>query len=104
MPSRSVTPGRKVSTSTSARVGELVERVEARGVLQVDGHRAPRAVPDRVAAVVAERVAAGRFDLDDVGALLGEEQHAERAGDPPREVEHAQSVEGSGHRVIFASI
>ena len=85
-------------------VGQLQEGVEARSVLQIDGHRALRAVPDGEAAVVAERVATGRFDLDDVGALLGEELHAERAGDPPREVEHAQSVEGSGHRVIFASI
>ena len=83
-------------------VGELAERVDAGRVLQVDRDRAARAVPHRVAAVVAERVAAGRLDLDHVGALLGEQQHAERAGDAPRQVEHAHTVQGSGHRRIFA--
>ena len=82
-------------------VGEPAERVGAGRVLQVDGDRAPRPVPHRVAAVVAERVAAGRLDLDDVGALLGEQQHAERAGDPPRQVEDADTVQGTGHRRIF---
>ena len=97
-----MTPGRKVSTITSALVGELVERVDAGRVLQVDRDRAARPVPHRVAAVVAERVAAGRLDLDDVGALLGEEQHAERAGDAPGEVEDAQIGKGTGHRRIIA--
>ena len=97
MPSRSVTPGRNVSTSTSASAASCRNASAPAWLLQVDGHRAPRPVPDRVAAVLAERVAAGRLDLDHVGALLGEQQHAERARDPPRQIEHAHPVQGTGH-------
>ncbi len=68
---------------------ELVERGLALGMLEVERHRSSRPVPHRVARVAAERVTAGRLDLDHVGALLGEHQHAERTGDPPRQVEHA---------------
>ena len=74
-----------------------IEDVFAVGRLQVDGERTPAAVPHAVAVVRAERVAAGRLDLDDVGALLGEQQHAERAGDSPREIEDADTVECTGH-------
>ena len=84
-------------------VGQLVERVAAGRVLQVERDGPARAVPHRVAAVVAERVATGRFDLDDIGTLFGEQQHAERTGDAPGQVEDAQIVQGSGHRWIFAA-
>ena len=97
MPRRSVTPGRNVSTSTSASAASRRNASAPAWLLQVDGHRAPRPVPHRVAAVVAERVAAGRLDLDHVGALLGQQQHAERSRDPPRQIEHAHPVQGTGH-------
>src|SRR5205807_6854010 len=41
-----------------------------------------------------------RLDLDDIGALLGEEQHAERARDAPREVEDADAVERASHWAV----
>ena len=37
----------------------------------------------------------GRFDLDDVGAEIGEQHRAERPGHHLRDVEHAQAVERS---------
>ena len=74
-----------------------LEHVAAVVGLEVDRERTPAAVPDAVAVVGAERIAAGRFDLDHVGALLGEQQHAERTGDPPREIEDADTVECTGH-------
>src|SRR5690348_2260547 len=81
-------------------VGSAEQRVEdllAPLRFQIDGERSTTAVPHASAVVRAERVAVRRFDLDDVGALLGEEQHAERAGDTPRKIEDAYTVESSGH-------
>ena len=49
------------------------------------------------------RVAGGRLDLDHVGAEIGEQHRAERAGHHLRGVEDAQTIEGageSGHLVI----
>ena len=74
--------------------GEPVERLDPFGRLQVDRDRAARTVPHRVTAVVAERITARGFDLDHVGALLGEQQNTERACDPPRQVEDAADLRG----------
>ena len=61
--------------------------------LEVDRHRAAGAVPHRVPAVRAERVATGWLHLHDVRALLGQEHHAEGTGDAPGEVEDLHTVE-----------
>jgi hypothetical protein len=45
---------------------------------------------------VAQRVARGRLDLDDIGAEIRELERKHVAGDEPRQVEHAHSVERSG--------
>ena len=80
--------------------GELAERVDAGVGLQVARDRPARARPHLVPVVGAERVAARRLDLDHVRALLGEEQHPERARDAPRQVEDADAVERASHRVV----
>ena len=92
-----MTPGRNDSTTTSAVPSRRSNTSRPSVGLQVDGERAPAAVPHAVPVVRAERIAAGRLDLDHVGALLGEQQHAERTGDSPREVEDADTVERTGH-------
>ncbi len=45
---------------------------------------------------VAQRVARGRLDLDDVGAEIGELEGKHVAGDEPRQVEHAHAGERPG--------
>ncbi len=47
-------------------------------------------------APVAQRIARGRLDLDDVGAEIGELERQHVAGDQPRQVEHAHAGERSG--------
>src|SRR5947208_2731264 len=80
--------------------GELAERVDAGGGLQVARERPARARPHLVAVVDAERISARRLDFDDVGALLREQQHPERARDAPRQVEDADAVERASHRAL----
>ena len=75
---------------------ESVERLDPLGRLQVDRDGATRTLPQRVSA-------ARGFDLDDVGALLGEQQNTQRTCDPPRQVEDAQIFEGFGHTRILSS-
>ena len=43
---------------------------------------------------VSERVAVGRFEHDDVGAVVGEESGGEGAGHAPREVGDDEAVVG----------
>ncbi len=45
---------------------------------------------------VAQRIARGRLDLDDVGAEIGELKRKHVAGDQPRQVEHAHTGQRSG--------
>ena len=65
--------------------------------LEVDGERSPAAVPHAVTVVGAERISAGWFDLDHVGPLLREQEHTERTGDTPRQIEDADTVECTRH-------
>ena len=46
---------------------------------------------------VAQDVTRGRLHLDDVGALVGEQPRREGARDHLREVDDADSVEGTRH-------
>jgi len=59
------------------------ERVGVRRRLQVEYDRAPAPVPAPITLVGAEGVTTGRLDLDHFGAVLGQEKHAQGAGDAP---------------------
>ena len=63
----------------------------------VDRERSPAPVPHAVAVIRTEGVAAGWFDLDRVSALLREQEHTERTGDTPRQIEDADTVECARH-------
>ena len=101
-PRRSITPGRKFSITTSLRRRQPASQLLAGGLRQVDGDAALRAVEreERGAATVTagrsrpDLVAGDRvLDLDHVGAEVGELLRAQRPGDDPREVEHADPLE-----------
>ncbi len=73
------------------------------GRAQIEGDRPLVAViggeipaqPVAYGALMAHRIAlAGRFHLDDVGAHIGEQHRAERAGEDAGEVENANSAQG----------
>ena len=94
-------PGRKFSTSTSARSHRPEEDVEVAGVLQVEGDAALVAAgqlpPQRhaVAGVAPAHAphgvaGAGPLDLDHVGAEVGEVAGARRAGEHGGEVDDPQ--------------
>src|SRR5262249_12981088 len=53
--------------------------------------------PDAIPVRLDERLAAGALDASDVGAVVGQQHRRHRPGDPPREVEHLQPVEHTGH-------
>ena len=86
--------------------GHLLERREALGRLQIERHRALVPVPqhERRALAAHERrraahvvPALGVFDLDNVGAVVGEDHRAVRAGEVDGEVQHPEVLQGHGH-------
>ena len=72
---------------------ERQERVAIAVVAQVEHGRPLAAVPHAVPLGLLERRAVGRFDPDDVGAVVGEHHRGHGTGGPPRQVEHEQAVE-----------
>jgi hypothetical protein len=94
-------------------LGELEERLLARRLLQVEADRALVAVereePHGLRGVLdarrrghrpADVVAHPRvLDLDDVGAVVREQQRAERAGQQPREVQDAHALQREAHAI-----
>src|ERR1700720_2059696 len=107
MPILSTAPGRKFWTTTSAvaiirlRTStprgsfrlRTIERLLRLATAKVGDM--PRLRPTHRAGEVAD---AGRFDFDDVGALVGEDHRRHRTGDHLGEVDYADAVERSGHR------
>ena len=88
-----ITPGRKLSTTTSAFVDHLEERVARDGILEIERQRSLAAV-DREKAT-GDTTLRGRqraqvvtdariLDLHDVGAHVGEDHRQERAGQQTR--------------------
>src|SRR5439155_17992712 len=83
------------------RAGQPLQRVAAAGRLEIEDYAALAAVHRVEARAVAPRgsrhrsgrVAAGRFDLDHVGAEVGKEHGTERTGHHLRDVEHTQPRE-----------
>ena len=100
---RSSAPGAKFSTSTSQCLDQPIEDFLALGMLGVDGDRALRAVEHgeieavgalHVAQLAARDVADARpFDLDHVGAHIGEKLRAGRPRLHVGEVENLDAVE-----------
>jgi hypothetical protein len=73
-----------------AGIGSQVE--DRRALVAVERREVPReALDDR--ALGAHRIALGWLDLDDVGAEVGEELRAERAGEDPGQVDDADARE-----------
>jgi hypothetical protein len=82
--------------------GQVEQPVDVAGPVQVEHDRALARVELRVQpgtaadhlAVRLRDVRAGQFGLDHIGAEVGQDPAGERAGHRPRQVEHAQPVEG----------
>jgi len=55
-------------------------------------------LPDLVAELTAERIAAGRLDLGDFGAVVTEQHRGHRTGNAPAQVQHLQILQNSCHR------
>jgi hypothetical protein len=85
--------GREALEHHVGAVGELEEAFVVAGVLQVEHDAPPAAQPHGRRCERAERVTAGWFDLDDVGAMVGEQHAGEGPGHALSEVEDAQSGE-----------
>ena len=89
---------------------ELEQDLAPRVGAQVELHALLAAVEgDEVRAVgvateVAERVAAGRFDLEHVGAEIGEHHAGERRGDDRAQFEHAHAFEHLRQRTLLPVI
>ena len=64
--------------------------------LEIQHHRSPAAVPHVIAGLAAKRVTTGRLDLDDVGTELREQQHADRPGDAPAQIEDTHTLQWAG--------
>ena len=101
IPNRSITPGRKFSTTTSQLVGKLQQQVATLRLRQVDADASLARVllrevtGDAVGPRVrrAGDVALGWFDLDDVGTEIAQHPGGVRAGQHSREIEHPYSVQ-----------
>jgi hypothetical protein len=78
-----------------ADVAGLVQVQQDRALARVDMRVQPGAAADHLA-VRLRHVRARQFGLDHVGAEVGQDPARERPGHRPREVEHAQPVEGPG--------
>ncbi|MNN21727.1 hypothetical protein D3C81_1350590 [compost metagenome] len=96
--------GAEVLDDDVGTIDQLAHNADALGRLQVHGNRTLVAIDAlEIAAVVAQRVvfteragearavAGHGFDLDDVGAVVGQDLRAERAGEHLREVDDAQA-------------
>ena len=84
---------------------EVEEYLVARCALQVEHQRALAAVPaDEAEELEAERIAARRLDLDDVGTQLGEQQRTERTRDEIAEVEDTDPLEAGARSVAGRSV
>ena len=81
-----------VSVTSQREEGSLVVS-SAQVELDAPTAAQPRVVPGRA----AERIAARRLDLDDVGSVVGEQHPGDGTGDAPRQVEHPHSVQHAGH-------
>ena len=104
-PQRSRTPGRKFSSTTSHVGHEPADDVLALRQVEVERHEllVPVVDGEPVRAAVLGRAEApevvapaGHLGLDHLGAELGHQRAAERAGDDLGELEHADSVERTG--------
>ncbi len=73
-------------------------------VVEVELGAALAPVPDLRSREPARRVAARRFDLGDVGAVVAEEHPGHGPGDPRRQVEHDHTIEHTGHAVPLSSL
>ena len=72
------------------------DRLLAAGAVVERAVGVDREVVRRLHAPVANRVDAGlRFDLEDLGAEVGEQPGAERTGNGPGEIEDSDAVEGA---------
>ena len=76
--------------------GELHEGVPPRRPAQVERAAALAPLPDHVARLAAEGVAAGGLDAGHGRTVVGQQHGRHRTGDPPREVEHLDPVEDAG--------
>ncbi|MDZ7729008.1 MAG: hypothetical protein U5Q44_12860 [Dehalococcoidia bacterium] len=104
-------PGDEVGDENVAALGQPLHDVGAAGLLEVDGDGALAEVVEFEGGVagkveiVAERaelesavhVAAGRFDLDDVGAEVGHEAGRGRGRQPVGDFDDADTIERCGH-------
>ena len=95
--------GAEVVDHDVGRADEVEEGFATRGTLQVEHEGALAAVPpDEAEELEAEGISAGRLDLHDVGAELGEQQRTEGAGDEAREIEHPDALEAGARSVAGA--
>ena len=106
-PQPSSVPGLKFSTTTSQRERDRAGDVAALRPAQVDRDQ-PLVAEDargieRLAAEVlahgAHGVAVGRLDLDDLGAEVGEQAPAERAGDRRAHLQHAHAGQRTARKL-----
>src|SRR5262249_44222634 len=89
-----------------AAARQLAHQLDSARIAQIDRDTALAAVQ------VAEQPAAslrgvgriGPFDLDDVGAVIGEHARRHRPGDDPGKVEHADPFENSGVRWLATAL
>ena len=89
-PSRSITPGRKFSITTSAAATSPVRGGAAGGALQVQLHDLLAAVEYRSSGRGAGGLP-GAVDLDHLGALVGEQHAGQRSGEVVAKVDHANA-------------
>ena len=75
---------------------QLQRPFQAVARLEVERDRALPSVPRREGGMGSRRVAAGRLDLDDVGALVGKQHTQQRPRDVPSELDDARASKGAG--------
>ena len=104
-PRRAITPGRNCSTRTSARSSSGRRRARSESCLRSrTSDFLPRfsiakltLSPPHLGTVAAHLLAARAFDLDHLGARLGEHQRRQRARQQGGEIEDQESVERRAH-------
>ncbi len=98
-PSRSATPGRNTSKNASACSISRSERLDAVGLLQVDGDGLLAAVhgAGRRLRVVDRPGGVDPVDPEHLGAHVGEEHPAERPGPEPDHLHGSQPLERTRH-------
>ena len=77
--------------------GEPPHRVAAGLRPEVEHRAALSALPDAVARLHPKGITAGRLDLGDQRAVVGEEHRRHGSGNAPGEVENTQTVENAWH-------